>query len=296
MNHRVLVVDDEEAIVFALTSLLELENMETAGALDRHSAEELMKERFYSVIVTDIRVPTEAEGLRLLDQIRRLSPRSRVLSMTAYATPELEVQVRKRGSSLVVRKPVSGETMIEAINGLLAEIDAMPADQTVRDLARLQVTVRKTLFAIARRRYRLMPEESEDVVQEAWLLLLERPKMIHSARAWLAGTVSNLCKRQIDRSVRARRRVELDHAIQTEAHDCGRPETGIAVRQALAGLDGNARTICTLIGIEGYTYQEVSSRTGLPLGSIGPLYMRAKAKLRLTLDSGGQDHRRFLAA
>jgi RNA polymerase sigma factor (sigma-70 family) len=298
MKPRVLVVDDEQTIVLGLTSLLALEDIESAGAFDRLSAEAMMKGTFYSVILADIRLHTEAEGLELLDDIQRLSPRSRVLSMTGYATPELEREVRARGSSSVIRKPASNGQILGAITEMLAEIEKLAAEQTVLDLAQLQVHTRKILFSIAQRRYGLMLEEAEDVVQEAWLLFLERRGIIRSARGWLAGTVANLCRHHIDRSVRSRKRFAEDDGIENMADGrAGRPEAGIAVRQALAGLDASSRTLCTLIAIEGYAYEEVSSRTGLPLGSIGPMYMRAKKKLRLALEqSAPRDQRRALAA
>jgi RNA polymerase sigma factor (sigma-70 family) len=285
MKPRVLVVDDELAIVVGLTSILALEDIESAGALSRLSAEAMIKGTFYSVILADIRLNTVAEGLELLDDIQRLSPRSRVLSMTGYATPELEREVRKRGSSSVIRKPASNGQILEAINDLLAEIEKAAAEQSVLDLAQLQVKTRKILFSIAQRRYGLVLEEAEDVIQEAWLLFLERRGIIRSAPGWLAGTVANLCRRHIDRSVRARKRFAGDDRIENMADGRrGGPESGIAVRQALAGLDVNSRNLCTLIAIEGYAYEEVSSRTGLPLGSIGPMYIRAKKKLRVTLE------------
>jgi RNA polymerase sigma factor (sigma-70 family) len=298
MKPRVLVVDDEQAIVLGLTSLLALEDIESAGAFDRLSAEAMMTGTFYAVILADIRLHTEAEGLELLDDIQRISPRSRVLSMTGYATPELEREVRARGSSSVIRKPARTGQIVEAITDMLAEIEKLAAEQAVLDLAQLQIHTRKILFSIAQRRYGLMLEEAEDVVQEAWLLFLERRGMIRSARGWLAGTVANLCRRHIDRSVRSRKRFAGDDAIENMAvGHAGGPETGIAVRQALAGLDASSRTLCTLIAIDGYAYEEVSSRTGIPLGSIGPMYMRAKKKLRLALEPNGPRHqRRVLAA
>ena len=57
----------------------------------------------------------------------------------------------------------------------------------------------------------------------------------------------------------------------------------LAVRQALARLDDRSRTLCSLIGLEQRSYEEVSMAENLPLGSIGPLYLRAKKKLRLEL-------------
>jgi FixJ family two-component response regulator len=289
MKPRVLVVDDEKAIVLGLTTLLALEDIESAGAFNRLSAEAMMTGTFYSVILADIRLHTEEEGLELLDNIQRLSPRSRVISMTGYATPEIERKVRARGSSSVIRKPASNGQILGAITDMLAEIEKVAAEQTVLDLAQLQIHTRKILFSIAQRRYGLRLEEAEDVV----LLFLGRRGIIRSAHGWLAGTVANLCRRHIDRSIHSRKRIADGHAIESLANGCaGGPEAGIAVRQALAGIDENSRALCTLIGMEGYAYAEVRSRTGLPLGSIGPMYMRAKKKLRLALDHNAPRPRR----
>jgi hypothetical protein len=57
----------------------------------------------------------------------------------------------------------------------------------------------------------------------------------------------------------------------------------IVLRQALAGLDEQSRDLCILIAIEGYAYDEVSAKLGLPLGSIGPMYIRAKSKMRMQM-------------
>lgn len=280
MKRRVLVVDDEQSIVVGLTALLALNDIESAGAFNRLSAEAMMQRTFYSVILADVRLETEAEGLELLEDIQRLSPLSRVVSMTGYATPELERQVRARGSSSVIRKPAATGQIVGAIADILAELEKLAAEQTVLDVAQLQLETRKVLFSIAQRRYGLMLEEAEDVVQEAWLLFLGRRGIIHSAPGWLAGTVANLCRRQIDRSIRSRKTFTNDDGIENMAGSAHPPETGIAIRQAMSALDVSSRNLCNLIAIEGLAYEEVSSRTGLPLGSIGPMYMRAKKKLR----------------
>ena len=66
---------------------------------------------------------------------------------------------------------------------------------------------------------------------------------------------------------------------------CARVENDseIALGQAMAVLDGQSRDLCQLIAVEGYAYDEVSARLKLPLGSIGPMYIRAKAKMRLQM-------------
>lgn len=284
MNGRVLVVDDEEAIVAGLMCLLETEEIESSGAFDRLSAESLMEGTFYSVIVADLRLHTEAEGLMLLDGIRRISPRSRVVTLTGFSTPELEAEVLRRGAVMVMRKPAAGPEILAAIGDLLAEMERLAASQETLDLEQLHLGLRRLLHSIPRKRYGLTADEAEDVVQQAWLLFLEKRDLIRTARPWLIGTVTNLCKRQIGRSRRRRETFVGDDAlaafpdIRVESAD-----GEIALGQALAALDQQSRALCILIAIEGYAYDEVSALLGLPLGSIGPMYIRAKSKMRLRM-------------
>lgn len=284
MAGRVLVVDDEETIVDGLMCLLRCEAIESSGAFDRLSAEAMMTATFYSVIVADLRLHTEAEGLELLDGIRRISPRSRVLTLTGYATPELEDEVLRRGSTMVMRKPAHGEEIVAAIADLLAEVERMAADQETLDLERLHLGLRNLLHSIPRRRYGLTADEAEDVVQQAWLLFLEKRDLIRMARPWLIGTVANLCKRHIGAAKRQRETfVAGDSIAEMPDTRIESSEDNIALRQALAALSQQSRDLCILIGIKGYAYDEVSAITGLPLGSIGPMYIRAKSKMRLRM-------------
>jgi DNA-binding NarL/FixJ family response regulator len=283
MNERVLIVDDEEAIVEGLCELLEMEQIEASGAFDRLSAEALMEQTFFAVIVADLRLHTEAEGLELLDAIRRISPRSRVITLTGYSTPTMVREVLGRGSSMVISKPSTGSVMLAAIADLLAEVEALAATQKPLDLEQLHASLRTLLHSIPRKRYGLSADEAEDVVQQAWLLFLEKRDLIRAPRPWLIGTVANLSKRQIGLLVQ-RRETFVGDALTELPDPRVKPADGdIALGQALAVLDNQSRTICNLIAVGGYAYDEVSALMGLPLGSIGPMYGRAKTKMRLRI-------------
>jgi RNA polymerase sigma factor (sigma-70 family) len=284
MSRLVLVVDDEEAIVSGLMCLLEDEAIKSTGAFDRISAEALMETTFYAVVVADLRLHTEAEGLELLDGIRRISPRSRVVTLTGYSTPEMVSEVLRRGSTMVIHKPAAGEEILAAVADLLAEVEKLADAQATLDLEQLHLGLRRLLHSIPRKRYGLSTEEAEEVVQQAWLLFLEKRDLIRLAKPWLVGTVANLCKRQIGLTVRRRETFDGDDTLaslpDTRAVS---PDTAIALRQALSALDDQSRKLCVLIAVEGLAYDEVSKRLGLPLGSIGPMYLRAKSKMRMQM-------------
>jgi RNA polymerase sigma factor (sigma-70 family) len=281
MKPRVLIVDDDAVIVDGLTRLLLLERIESAGACDLLSACSMISNTFYPVIVADVRLQTEAQGLELLDEIRSVSPNSRVISLTGHATPELEHELRLRGSTSTIAKPASGSEIIDAITVLLAEVDRLAAIGDRETIECLHRDVRKLLYSIATGKYRLDASEAEDAVQDTWLLYLEKRSEIRNAPAWLAGTVSNLCRRQIGSSVRARATFVHLEALESVADRMSSdPARTVALEQALASLDASTRKVCELIAVEGHAYEEVSRLTGLPLGSVGPTYLRAKKKMQ----------------
>ncbi|MGH9458618.1 MAG: response regulator [Thermoanaerobaculia bacterium] len=289
---RVLVVDDEQAITEGLVALFELEQIDATAANDRATAEELIEENFYPVILADLRLVTEAEGYRLLEAIRKLSPNSRIASLTAFATPEVESRLLSLGSSVVLRKPMEFEEIFAVVGEMLEEIEREAAAQQARtggelDLVQLYADVQKVLHSIPQKRYGLTAEETDELVQEAWCLFLQKRGEITLPRPWLAGTVVNLAKQQIQRSVRMRP-TGLDPRadMAPETADFGEVNpTVLMVRQALERIDERSRRLCILIGMEGKSYDEAARELDLPIGSVGPLFIRSKAKLRKALEN-----------
>lgn len=279
MQKRVLVVDDEAAIVAGVTTMLEFEDIEATGAWDCDGAVALLADVFFPVILADLRLHTEEEGLRLLDAIRERSPRSRVIVMSGYATPAVEDMLLSRGVVMVLHKPAASIAIVDAINALLDEIEREAGEGEV-DVEQLYHTIRHKLYAIPRKRFGLSHQSAEDVVQEAWLLFLRKRGLIREAGPWLAGTVANLARQQID--TRTRKRETFDEAMLLALPDrsCGSIADVIAVREALARAEERARMLCTRIGLDGLSYDEVSAESGIPVGSVGPLYIRAKKKMR----------------
>lgn len=278
-----LVVDDEAAIVDGVTMLLDFEAIETAGACDREAAMMIMSEGNYPLLVTDLCLNTVGEGLLLIDDVLRKNPSCRVLVLSGYLTPEIEEELLRRGVSAMVRKPAASAELVATVLELLACIEEQV--EAPEDLDTLYLGLRRRLYDIPRRRFGLSHEGAEDVLQEAWILLLQKRAVIRAAAPWLAGAVANLSRQQIDRRVRRRENSEGNDVLNQFAHDTESDlDDVLAVREALAMLDDRGRMLCTMIAIEGLSYEDVSLATGLPLGSIGPLYIRAKKKLKATLN------------
>ena len=275
MSRKVLVVDDEPAIVAGIQAVLELHDLESDGAWDCEGAEALLSNQFFPVILTDLRMRSDDDGLRIIDAVKRLSPRSVVATITGYTDAATEQRIRDAGAHMILRKPLEEHELMAAVRELLAAVEEA-APQHEGDDDALYAATSGRLQAIARGRYGFSRDEAEELVQETWVLFLEKRQSVRQPKVWLTGTLANLCRQEIDRRVRARGGTrELRERTVMPKDDAI-----LAVRQALSQIDERSRTLCTLIGLEQRSYEEVSAAAGIPIGSVGPLYMRAKSRLK----------------
>ena len=90
-----------------------------------------------------------------------------------------------------------------------------------------------------------------------------------------------------------KRRIVPNHGEAGEVHDvedhAGGAEERLAnveeVHRLLGELDGSEADIVRLYHLEGKSYHEISSETGMPVNSIGPALSRARAKMRRASDA-----------
>ncbi len=136
--------------------------------------------------------------------------------------------------------------------------------------------------------------EAEEVFQRSWVAIVEgigrvdRPERLHS---WVAGVARNQTWRLFDEQRRFRRLSSLEagrvegHEPEVEAsqeQDLLAEEAGDSILEALTGLDDRCRELLTFLFLEDppLDYREISSRTGLAVGSIGPIRNRCLERLR----------------
>lgn len=73
-------------------------------------------DRTFDVVLLDFRLP-DSEDLSLLASIRRTSPTSRVILMTAFGTPELVRGALDLGAYRVVNKPFEMREIADLVAG-----------------------------------------------------------------------------------------------------------------------------------------------------------------------------------
>jgi CheY-like chemotaxis protein len=114
----IVVVDDESDSLAFLFDLLHNEGymvLPTPSALDALAA---VAKRKPELVISDLRMP-DLDGLELLDRIKRDSPRTRVILLTAYGTRETGQDVLRRGGEAMLLKPSSNGDILRAVRKAL---------------------------------------------------------------------------------------------------------------------------------------------------------------------------------
>ena len=107
MNPRLLIVDDEEAILFAMHEYFVALGYDVDCVRSQEEARALLDARHYAVVIADLRdAGGAAEGLALVGDVRSRWPETHTIILTAYGSPEIEEQARSIGVEVFLNKPV----------------------------------------------------------------------------------------------------------------------------------------------------------------------------------------------
>src|SRR6516164_502453 len=141
------------------------------------------------------------------------------------------------------------------------------------------------------RRYRMDTADTADVGQNVWLLLVNQLGKIREPAAlpgWLATTTRRECARVLNRAQMphvARHEPDADNIPDGKAETIEQgllaAERHAALREAFTHLSPrDQQLIALLIEDPPVPYAEISTRLGIPVGSIGPNRRRCLDKLR----------------
>jgi RNA polymerase sigma factor (sigma-70 family) len=170
---------------------------------------------------------------------------------------------------------------------------AAAGDQTAWDA--LVDDFSQMLWAVASG-YRLGHADTAEVVQTAWLRLVENLDRIKQPEA-LGGWLATTARREALRLLRLRGREPVvdddarfdlvaraepspeDHALDTDRKQ--------RVWAAFGRLPEHCRTLLYLLSVVAVSYSELATMLDMPVGSIGPTRARCLARLRRLLVSDG---------
>jgi DNA-binding NtrC family response regulator len=120
-TYRILVVDDDAPILFALSEYFSMDGHTIDCAEDKKSAETLLNEKNYSIVITDLRLNGlfGNEGLEIAETARRVFPETKIILMTSYSSKEIEEEAVKAGVDIFLQKPIQLSKLSEILSKLL---------------------------------------------------------------------------------------------------------------------------------------------------------------------------------
>jgi DNA-binding response OmpR family regulator len=110
-DYRVLLVDDEEEFVAALSERLTLRGIEVDSALNGEEALARLVEKDFEVVILDVMMPGLG-GLEVLRQIKLIHPNTQVILLTGHGSTREGIEGMRLGAFDYLIKPVDIEEML----------------------------------------------------------------------------------------------------------------------------------------------------------------------------------------
>ena len=115
MTIQLLIVDDDTAFRRVLIKELSRQGFAADGAANGEEALQLLEHHSYHVVLLDMRMPG-MDGMEALTQIKRISPSTEIILLTAFATLGEAVESTKRGAFHYLMKPAQLDEMESLIH------------------------------------------------------------------------------------------------------------------------------------------------------------------------------------
>lgn len=104
LPNKVLVTDDETSVTGALAVILREAGYEVLIANSVVQARSILSSRSFDLVITDLRL-SDGTGIDLITHIKKETPDTEVILMTAFGSVEITIEAIKRGAYYYLEKP-----------------------------------------------------------------------------------------------------------------------------------------------------------------------------------------------
>jgi len=122
LGPRILVVDDDPAVLLTYSMILQQHGYEVRGAPSVEVATQALAERRYDLLVCDLALEHSRGGLDVVAFARRLYPAIPAILLTGYASSEASEEAEKNGV-IVLFKPLDVRELLAAVARLIGRED-----------------------------------------------------------------------------------------------------------------------------------------------------------------------------
>lgn len=131
MSRKILVVDDEAAILQSLSGVLKDDGFDVVTAATGEAALEALETSEFDVVLLDIWLPG-IDGLEVLRRAQTLYPNLTVIMMSGHGTIETAVKATKLGAYDFVEKPLSLDKLLVILKNAISYGELNRENQRLR--------------------------------------------------------------------------------------------------------------------------------------------------------------------
>ena len=136
--YSILIVDDDEDILLSAKMVLKRHFSSVTTENNPHKLEQLLQASPISLVLLDMNFTSGftsgKEGLRWLKKIKKISPETQVILMTAFGDVQLAVRGMKEGAADFILKPWENDQLIQIIKQIKGDTPS-PAPKSAKSRA-----------------------------------------------------------------------------------------------------------------------------------------------------------------
>jgi len=117
MKRRILLVDDDVAILLTLKAVLEISGFEVETAASAREAKLRLRNNEYHMVITDLRMESDTAGQEVAAAAKKAANRPAVAMLTAY--PPADADWMATGTDKMLVKPMNTQDLLRQIEALL---------------------------------------------------------------------------------------------------------------------------------------------------------------------------------
>ena len=120
MTDRILLVDDDQEIIYSFKSILEDEGYVVYSANDAYEAEKIMRDNEIQLAIMDYVLP-KTRGDKLAETLTAINQKLKIIFVSGYLEVLDAVHSVDRGVCGVFLKPVNPENLLSRVKSLEAD-------------------------------------------------------------------------------------------------------------------------------------------------------------------------------
>jgi DNA-binding response OmpR family regulator len=172
MKRRILLVDDEVAVLLTLKAVLEISGFDVDTAASAREGVSKLHTREYHMLITDMRMEHDVAGIEVIRAARAAAYHPAVALLTAF--PVAEEDWQEMGADQLLVKPMHTRILLQQIEDLiasherkLASMPKPPAAPKPPKSAAVKTAAKKTAKKIAAKKAATKPAAKKTVAKKA---------------------------------------------------------------------------------------------------------------------------------